>query len=153
MMFAKVRLYLTAAKDALVSEGDPKGAFLYCAPGDEIPDSAAEKFGLVDGDLPDAGGKERKPRENKERKGGGDKGGQGGGAKTDDPKQLTSIKGIGEATAAKLVAAGVVDVAALAAVDPATPPAIEGLPPAFDWAAVVALAKEAQPAAEAGAEG
>ncbi len=51
-MFAKERLYLTADGQALVAEGDPRGASLYAAPGDEIPQSAAEKFGLVDGDLP-----------------------------------------------------------------------------------------------------
>ncbi len=51
-MFAKARLYFTASHDALVAEGDERAAFLYVAPGDEIPDSAAEKFGLVDGNLP-----------------------------------------------------------------------------------------------------
>ncbi|MBB5987426.1 hypothetical protein [Sphingobium lignivorans] len=53
MIFAKQRLFLTADGAALVAEGDPAGATLYAAPGDEIPASAAEKFGLVDGDLPD----------------------------------------------------------------------------------------------------
>lgn len=50
-MKAKVRLYLTANGKALVDEGDPKGASLYAAPGDEIPESAVELFGLVDGGL------------------------------------------------------------------------------------------------------
>jgi hypothetical protein len=50
-MIAAERLYLTAERDALVREGDPDGAFLYAAPGDEIPDSAVERFGLVDGRL------------------------------------------------------------------------------------------------------
>lgn len=49
---AKVRLFLTAAKDAVVAEGDPGAAFLYAAVGDEIPDAAAEHFGLVDGRIP-----------------------------------------------------------------------------------------------------
>lgn len=51
MQHARERLYLTAAKDRLVREGDPKAAFLYAAQGDEIPQSAADKFGLVDGRL------------------------------------------------------------------------------------------------------
>jgi hypothetical protein len=46
------RLCLTADKKRVVPEGDPKAAFLYATPGDEIPDSAAEMFGLVDGGLP-----------------------------------------------------------------------------------------------------
>lgn len=50
-MFAKEKLYLTAERDTLVKAGDPKAAFLYCTPGDEIPQSAADKFGLVDGKL------------------------------------------------------------------------------------------------------
>lgn len=53
MMKAKQRLYLTASKTALVAQGDRRAATLYCTPGDEIPDSAAERFGLVDGALPD----------------------------------------------------------------------------------------------------
>lgn len=48
-MHARERLYLTADKDRLVGEGDTKAAFLYATKGDEIPDSAAAKFGLVDG--------------------------------------------------------------------------------------------------------
>lgn len=52
MMRAKERLYLTADKEALVRAGDDAAAFLYVNIGDEIPDSAAEMFGLVDGALP-----------------------------------------------------------------------------------------------------
>lgn len=54
-MIAKQRLYLTADKSAVVREGDEAAATLYATPGDEIPDSAAEKFGLVDGGLPKSG--------------------------------------------------------------------------------------------------
>lgn len=50
-MHAKERLYLTADKSRLVRHGDPKAAFLYASLGDEIPQSAADKFGLVDGKL------------------------------------------------------------------------------------------------------
>lgn len=67
-MFAKARLFLNADKSKLVHEGSEEAAFLYAAPGDEIPDSAAEMFGLVDGDLPKA----KKPKS-----GDGDKSGSG----------------------------------------------------------------------------
>lgn len=50
-MHARERLYLTADKQSLVGEGSTKAAFLYAALGDEIPDSAAALFGLVDGRL------------------------------------------------------------------------------------------------------
>lgn len=54
-MLAQMRLFLTAdvAAAILVAESDPRAASLYAAVGDEIPDSAAERFGLVDGKLPD----------------------------------------------------------------------------------------------------
>jgi enoyl-CoA hydratase/carnithine racemase len=87
-MQARERLYLTADRDRIVREGDPKAAFLYAALGDEIPASAAERFGLHDGRLPQArvakakepadpaaanpkapkaaGGKQQTPAENKE---------------------------------------------------------------------------------------
>ncbi len=48
-MRAKTRLYLTADRAALVREHDPRAATLYAAIGDEIPDSAVARFGLVDG--------------------------------------------------------------------------------------------------------
>lgn len=48
-MNAKERLYLTADKKTLVRDGDSRAATLYCSPGDLIPESAAAKFGLVDG--------------------------------------------------------------------------------------------------------
>lgn len=51
MQQARERLYLTADRSRLVREGDPKAAFLYAAAGDEIPASAVEKFGLVNGRL------------------------------------------------------------------------------------------------------
>lgn len=51
MMRARERLYLTADRDRVVRAGDPKAAFLYASEGDEIPDTAAAKFGLVDGRL------------------------------------------------------------------------------------------------------
>ena len=51
MITATQRLYLTADASRLVAEGDPKAATLYCSPGDNIPQSAADKFKLVDGAL------------------------------------------------------------------------------------------------------
>jgi hypothetical protein len=50
-MIAKERLYLTADKGRIVGHGDKRAAFLYAAPGDEIPENAAKKFGLVGGGL------------------------------------------------------------------------------------------------------
>lgn len=52
-VIAAQRLYLTADKEAVVAEGDERAAFLYAGEGDEIPAEMAEKFGLVDGALPD----------------------------------------------------------------------------------------------------
>ncbi|MBN9333868.1 hypothetical protein [Devosia sp.] len=54
-MFARERLFLNAERNALYPDGHQLAAFLYAAVGDEIPDSAAEKFGLVDGELKKSG--------------------------------------------------------------------------------------------------
>lgn len=51
-MEAKARLFLNQDKTKLVAEGHEEAAFLYAAPGDEIPEDAAKQFCLVDGDLP-----------------------------------------------------------------------------------------------------
>lgn len=82
------RLYLNAAATALVAEGDKDAATLYATPGDEIPDSAVEMFGLGEDGLPtlrraqgnrskskaaSAGTKQAKPGSNKEAKPGSDK--------------------------------------------------------------------------------
>ena len=77
-MFAKARLFLNAEKSKLVHEGSEEAAFLYAIPGDEIPDSAAEMFGLVDGDLP----KPEPEPENKGKKAGADKSVKGDGDKS-----------------------------------------------------------------------
>lgn len=80
-MFAQDRLYLTADKDRLVPEGHEDAATLYCSPGDEIPDSAADKFGLVDGALPEPGAPKKAKRggSTKEAQAGADKGTDGAG--------------------------------------------------------------------------
>lgn len=62
-MQAQERLYLTEKKDTLVREGDKRARFLYAVPGDEVPNDAAEKFGLKEGKLPST--KEAKGGENK----------------------------------------------------------------------------------------
>lgn len=49
---ARMRLWFTADRDALVPEGHQDAAFLYAAIGDEIPDDAADRFGLAEGLLP-----------------------------------------------------------------------------------------------------
>ena len=52
-MICTQRLYHTADKSKVVAEGDPNAAFLYAVPGDEIPETAVELYGLVDGGLPE----------------------------------------------------------------------------------------------------
>lgn len=144
---AEQDFYLDAAKTKLVEPGE-KAAFLWARKGDEIPASACEKFGIVDGKLP-----EKKGGKKPANKGGSTPANKGGstppnkgGSKPDDKvkeAQLTDIKGIGPTTAGALVTAGVKDVAALAAVDPENPPSVETLPPSFSWPDVVEAAKEA----------
>lgn len=79
-MQAKERLFFTADRKRVVAEGDQKAAFLYAAPGDEIPESAAEKFGLVDGRL-----KGRKPAADKSKAPDNDKSGKPDGDKSKKP--------------------------------------------------------------------
>lgn len=45
------RLYLTADRKKVVEAGHKKAATLYAVPGDEIPQEAHDRFGLVDGHL------------------------------------------------------------------------------------------------------
>ncbi|MBW8638990.1 hypothetical protein K1W69_17470 [Hoeflea sp. WL0058] len=161
-MQAAERLYITADKKRLVAEGDPAGAFLYAAPGDEIPDSAVDKFGLVDGKVfrtgaekkrrdegddksrKDGSDKDRKDGDNKDTQREGSSGtarkapstGSGTSAETSNvgvqpgspqADDLTKIKGIGAKTAATLKAAEIDTFAKLAAIDPASPPEVDGL--------------------------
>jgi len=84
-MEARERLYMTRERDRVVRQGDPAAASLYAAVGDEIPASAAERFGIVEGRLAGkaaAGGRTRvlagtsaaaKPRAAKTGKPGGNK--------------------------------------------------------------------------------
>lgn len=169
-MIAKERLYLTVSRKALVREGDAAGVELYCAAGDEIPPSAVELFGLVDGTIAEggkksvsgdkvvkeaggdkgAGGgtKEQGPGQDKEQKSGEDKGAgsgtKGAAASNDTPAadDLTRVKFVGAKVAAGFVAAGLTTFAQIAAIDPAQPPAIEGTNATTKWADIVASAKE-----------
>ena len=50
-MKAKERLWWNADRSKLLPEGHKDAALLYAAPGDEIPESAAKKYRLVDGYL------------------------------------------------------------------------------------------------------
>lgn len=45
--FATERLYLNAAQDKIVKEGDPQAALLLAAKDNEIPERFVEKFGLL----------------------------------------------------------------------------------------------------------
>lgn len=132
MQKAGERLYLTPDRGELVGEGDKRAAFLYAAKGDEIPDSAAKRFGLTDGML--KGRKQRAADEDKERRQGSNKGGDAG--------ELTTIKGIGAAKAKALGEAGISTVAQLAAVDPKNPPAMIAGVGEVEWVAWVAAAGE-----------
>lgn len=160
-MIAAERLYLTGDAKRLVREGDPDGASLYVAPGDEIPPSSVERFGLVDGTLPakgskGAGGgstKEKQPGQDKEKQPGGDKGAGGGStgaAATGD--DLTRIKYVGTKVAKGFSAVGLTSFAQIAAIDPAAPPAVEGTNATTKWADIVESAKELL-ASVAGVEG
>ncbi|MBZ0164572.1 MAG: hypothetical protein K8H74_17900 [Notoacmeibacter sp.] len=131
-MKAQERLWLTADRKRLVPDGHSDAAFLYAAPGDEIPASAAEMFGLVDGNAPskhagrasrDEDGKSRKDGEDKRRKDGEDKSFEtpASPAPQDEGDDLTAIKGIGPATAARLAEAGITSFAALSAFEFADP--------------------------------
>lgn len=170
MMIAKQRLYLNAAKSALVAAGHPDAAQLYCTPGDQIPDSAAERFGLVDGELQEAElleSKEGGKREDKEDRGGENKDGASNPDKTGDgtpnksaadggaespaghasattslADDLTRLKGVGDAIAATFASAGVRTFDSIAAIDPNSPPPIDGLPRGFKWADVVGSAQD-----------
>ena len=50
-MKAKERLWWNADRSKLLPEGHKDAALLYAAPGDEIPESAAKKYRLMDGYL------------------------------------------------------------------------------------------------------
>lgn len=75
--FAKKRLFQTEDRSKLVHEDHPEARFLYAAEGDEIPDSACERYGIEDGDLTDAkpatAKKSGKPAANKAAPAGDDK--------------------------------------------------------------------------------
>ena len=130
-MIAKERLYLTADKKRVVAARDKNAAFLYAAIGDEIPESAAKQFGLVDGGLPEKGKVKAKDQES------GKGGSQSGGG--DD---LTKLKGIGKATAKALEDAGIATFAALAEVDPQKPTILVPGVGEADWVLWTAAAKE-----------
>lgn len=157
-MIAKERLYLTTDKERLVREGDEAGAILYCAAGDEIPQSAVDRFKLVDGTIASKGGKpdvsggksagggstkEKQPGQDKEKQPGGDKGagdGSAGAAATGD--DLTRIKYVGTKVAKGFAAAGLTTFAQIAAIDSAAPPAVEGTNATTKWGDIVESAKE-----------
>ena len=61
------------------------------------------------------------------------------------PPSLSEIDGIGKATVKALEAAGIADIASLAAVDPNDPPTLEGFNGALDWVGWVEAAKALLP--------
>lgn len=48
LYIAEERLWLNAAGDKLVKEGDEEATVLFCTPGSHISAADAEKFGLVE---------------------------------------------------------------------------------------------------------
>lgn len=72
-MQCKQRLYLTKDSKRLVAQGDKAAHTLYAVPGDEIPQSAVDRFKLEDGYLKGHAPKEHKGGQDKEQKGGSDK--------------------------------------------------------------------------------
>lgn len=130
-MIAKERLYLTADKKRVVAARDKNAAFLYAAIGDEIPDSAAKQFGLVDGGLPEKGKAKAKDQDPGK-----------GGSQSGEGDDLTKLKGIGKATAKALEDAGITTFAALADVDPQKPAILVPGVSEADWALWTAAAKE-----------
>lgn len=40
------KLWLTADKETVVEDGDPRAAFLACSPGDELDDETAKRLGV-----------------------------------------------------------------------------------------------------------
>ena len=97
-MEAKERLWWNADRSKILPDGHKNAAILYAAPGDEIPDSAAKKYRLVDGYLKgSAAAKEAaKAAEgvNKESDmGGGKEGAKGGNKEADKGGNKQGAKG------------------------------------------------------------
>lgn len=51
-MISSKTLYLTADRENVVEEGDPKAQFLLVRAGMELPDATAEKYGVTEGKKP-----------------------------------------------------------------------------------------------------
>ena len=47
-MIVKERLYFTADRKRVVNENMREGRFLFAKPGDDIPDSIAKQYGLIE---------------------------------------------------------------------------------------------------------
>ncbi|MEZ5790501.1 MAG: hypothetical protein R3D34_06830 [Nitratireductor sp.] len=79
-MQAKERLWLTADQARVVPEGHKDAATLYAAVGDEIPASAAERYGIVNGAVTKAlkAGEGGEPGEKQAGKGEDKQAGKGG---------------------------------------------------------------------------
>lgn len=92
---ATQRLYLSADKKVLVPEGHERAATLYATPGTTIPASACERFGLIDGALPEKkapakkapAGKSKPAPGNKEQPAPENKGGEGAADKAEGAAQ------------------------------------------------------------------
>lgn len=118
-----------------------------------VGDAMAEKMKLLASlpvkETPARPNKERGPGEDKEKKPDGDKGGAGGGTKGAAADDLTLVKGVGPKVAEGFAKAGITSFVQIAAIDPASPPAVEGTRATTNWAGIVASAKELVAAAPA----
>jgi len=47
-MIIRERLYLTVDRKRVVNENEREGRFLFAKPGDDIPDSIAKQYGLIE---------------------------------------------------------------------------------------------------------
>lgn len=46
MVVADKRLWLSADRETVIADGDPRAAFLLCSPGDEVTDEDAKRYGI-----------------------------------------------------------------------------------------------------------
>lgn len=52
MIEATEKLWLTADKNELVPDGDPRAAYLFCTPGRLVSREDAQRYGMATGDKP-----------------------------------------------------------------------------------------------------
>lgn len=71
MATADRKLWLTADKETVVEDGDPKAAFLLASPGDELSDDDVKRYGIKVKQAAPAEDKQAEPAEDKADSGSG----------------------------------------------------------------------------------